>query len=124
VVDDVSTETASPVAIESLRDALRGAVHTEEVAALIESMLLDALRATKDIYTTCPSCKHRHPVPLPDRYRSIAPAALARGREPGAWQRSGCDESGRRRRLGSERLAWAAWQTTTSTMVTAAGTPK
>jgi hypothetical protein len=59
-------EPPIPVAIESLRDALRGAVQTTEVAALMESMLLDALRASKMVWHSCPHCKRRSTVQLAD----------------------------------------------------------
>lgn len=60
---------ASPVTserIESLRDALREGVVTAEVADLVREQLLEGLRASKSIFVTCPDCKHRHPVVLPD----------------------------------------------------------
>jgi hypothetical protein len=56
----------SSVAVESLRDALRDAVSTEEIAGLMQRVLLQALEASKESFTTCPSCHKRHPVTLPD----------------------------------------------------------
>jgi hypothetical protein len=60
--------TAAPTstAVESLRDALRDAVSTEEVAALMQRVLMDALEASKETWATCPHCHKRHPVNLPD----------------------------------------------------------
>ena len=55
-----------PQAITSLRQALRGDLQTDTVAALISDLLLDALRASRDIYSTCPKCETRHAVNLPD----------------------------------------------------------
>lgn len=52
--------------IESLRDAMRGDLLTGEVASLIREQLLDALRAVKQQWTTCPHCQKRHSVPLAD----------------------------------------------------------
>jgi hypothetical protein len=52
--------------IESLRDAMRGDLLTGEVADLIRLQLLDALRAVKQQWTTCPHCQKRHSVPLAD----------------------------------------------------------
>lgn len=59
----------SPVASEriaSLRDALREGVVTAEVAELVREQLLEGLRASKTTFVTCPDCKHRHPIVLPD----------------------------------------------------------
>jgi len=63
VLDD-SPVTSERIA--SLRDALREGVSTAEVAELVREQLLEGLRASKSIFTTCPDCKHRHPVVLPD----------------------------------------------------------
>ena len=63
VVDD---SPASTERIASLRDALREGVLTDEVATLVRDQLLEGLRASKSIFVTCPDCKHRHPVVLPD----------------------------------------------------------
>lgn len=52
--------------IDSLRAALRQGLLTAETGELISDMLLDGLRSSKDVFTTCPACKHRHPVTLPD----------------------------------------------------------
>jgi hypothetical protein len=54
------------VAVESLRDALRDAVSTEEVAELMQRVLLDALSASKETFMTCPHCHKRSPQSLPD----------------------------------------------------------
>lgn len=59
----------SPVVSEriaSLRDALREGVVTAEVADLVREQLLQGLRASKSVFMTCPDCKHRHPIVLPD----------------------------------------------------------
>ncbi len=64
-VESAPSEAPS-VAVESLRDALRDAVSTEEVAALMQTVLIDALSSSKETFTTCPSCHKRHPVLLPD----------------------------------------------------------
>lgn len=60
---DPPTE-ATPVA--SLRGELRAGLVTSEVAELIRSNIVAGLAAFKDFYTTCPGCKHRHPVSAPD----------------------------------------------------------
>ena len=68
-LESEATVDDSPAASEriaSLRDALREGVVTAEVAELVREQLLEGLRASKSIFTTCPDCKHRHPVVLPD----------------------------------------------------------
>lgn len=62
----VPEEPAVPVPIDSLRDALRGAIRTTEVSDLINAMLLDALRASKKVWHDCPHCRRRSTVALPD----------------------------------------------------------
>ncbi|MHB8470786.1 MAG: hypothetical protein ACYDCH_13690 [Gaiellaceae bacterium] len=52
--------------ITSLRAALREGTATAEVADLMRELLLDALRASRDVFVTCSNCKHRSPVQLPD----------------------------------------------------------
>jgi hypothetical protein len=57
---------APATAIESLRDSLRTGLVTEETSALMREILVDALSASRNISTNCPSCHHRHDVLLPD----------------------------------------------------------
>ena len=52
--------------IASIRAVLRGDLSTASVADSIGELLLEGLRASKDVYTTCPHCSKRHPVSLPD----------------------------------------------------------
>jgi hypothetical protein len=64
-----ATLDESPVAVEriaSLRDALREGVVTAEVAELVREQLLQGLRASKSHFATCPNCKRKHPIILPD----------------------------------------------------------
>lgn len=72
---DASFQSAAPepvvaepeaVPITSLRAALRGEMSTSVVADLMSSMLLEALQSSREIFSTCPDCKHRHPVSIPD----------------------------------------------------------
>jgi hypothetical protein len=64
VSDSLTAE--EPVRIESLRAALREGSSTAEVAALMQNMLLDGLRANKTIFNTCTKCGKRDAVVLPD----------------------------------------------------------
>jgi hypothetical protein len=70
-VDELSEET-EPVRIDSLRAALREGSSTAEVAALMQSMLLDGLRASKTVFCTCKKCGSRNPVDLPDLGTRVA----------------------------------------------------
>lgn len=54
------------IPIASLRAALRGELSTSAVADLMGEMLLEALRASKEVFSTCPGCNRRHPVAIPD----------------------------------------------------------
>lgn len=63
VLDDSPATTER---IGSLRAALREGASTTETAKLIEDLILDALRASKDHYATCVHCRKRTPVSLPD----------------------------------------------------------
>lgn len=67
VSDEVAPVQNEPsIPVESLRAALRGNLQTEEFAGLVEELLLDSLRASKDVWTSCPHCQKKHPVNLPD----------------------------------------------------------
>lgn len=59
-------ETTESTPIASIRAALRGGLLTSETAEAIVDLILEALRATKSVYASCPSCGKRHPVSLPD----------------------------------------------------------
>lgn len=61
-----------PVPVESLRAALRENASTAEVAELMQAMLLDGLRASKTVYSSCRRCGTRSPVALPDMTARIA----------------------------------------------------
>jgi hypothetical protein len=52
--------------IASLRQALRSGLMTTEVAEHARELLLQALAASRDVYSTCPHCSRRHAVHLPD----------------------------------------------------------
>jgi hypothetical protein len=73
-VEEAPAEEAEPVRVESLRAALREGTSTAEVASLMQQMLLDGLRASKDVYATCRKCGTRSPVSLPDISARISSA--------------------------------------------------
>ena len=60
--------------IASIRQALKGDLSTSSVADSIAELLLEGLRASKEVFTTCPSCNKRHPVSLPDLGTRISAA--------------------------------------------------
>lgn len=60
--------------IASLRAALREGSSTAEVAELIQAMILDGLRASRDVFHTCSKCGKRDPVSLPDLNTRISAA--------------------------------------------------
>lgn len=66
---EVATVDESPQTVEkigSIRAAIREGASTTETAELIQDLILDGLRASKDVYATCTHCKKRTPVALPD----------------------------------------------------------
>jgi hypothetical protein len=63
-IEDAEPRDSTPIA--SLRAALRGDLSTSTVADLMGEMLLEALRASKEVFSTCPACNRRHPVSIPD----------------------------------------------------------
>jgi len=63
--EPVLEDVGPPIAIESLREALKGSLSTERVAELMQGTLVAALEASKVVYHTC-SCGKREPVIIPD----------------------------------------------------------
>lgn len=53
-------------AVDSLRSSLRAGLLTEEVADLMQEVLVEALAASRKVSTNCPRCSHRFDVQLPD----------------------------------------------------------
>lgn len=64
-----------PVQVESLRAALRAGASTAEAAGLIGDLILDGLKASKDVYAVCRKCGTKTPVNLPDLNTRVSAAS-------------------------------------------------
>jgi hypothetical protein len=74
VVEEPDRGGQSTERVASIRGALRGDLLSVEVAESVGDLILEGLRASKDVYATCPGCGKRHPVSLPDLATRVSAA--------------------------------------------------
>jgi hypothetical protein len=73
-VEEREPDGQSTERVASIRAALRGDLLSVEVAESVGDLILEGLRASKDVYSTCPGCGKRHPVSLPDLATRVSAA--------------------------------------------------
>jgi hypothetical protein len=98
------SDDSKPVAVASIRDALRTLVSTQEVADLLNETLVEGLKATKPRSVPCPSCGTSVKVELADLGTRVTAATKLLESIEGRLKEAAGDQADQESRKGKDLL--------------------